>query len=207
MPRTPTAIVPDEPTPSSAWSIVVLMLSTVAAFALFSLFLANNHRWTDELLSRLPSPTGSLANDGIVAQQLRLTDVRTEHMTLSDRSSALLFEATLVNDAAMPVHGVRIEVSGWRDDKLVASGIGTCGKNVSVRLLKRLSRDEVSALVRLDTEAEVLEPGARVGCQVALTQLKTEVAEVSYRVEMAEPTAGHLLAEPDPDPGDQGRAG
>jgi len=201
MPRSPRAIVPDAPEQASpAWSAVVLMASSVGAFAVFALFLANNHRWTDELLARMPSPSGSLANDGIVAEQLRVTNVHTEHMTLSDRSSALLFQATLVNDASLPVRGVELEVEGWRDGHLVATSHGTCGKNVSVRLLKRLSRDEVSALMGLATESEVLEPGSRIDCQVALTQLRTEVEEVSYRVSSAEPGSGHAAAEVTSDP-------
>jgi len=204
MARSPRAIVPDEPKESSsAWSAVVLMASSVGAFALFALFLANNHRWTDELLSRLPSPAGSLASDGIVAEQLRLTDVHTEHMTLSDRSVALLFEATLVNDSSIPVRGIRLEIEGYRDGKLIAKSQGTCGKNVSVRLVKRLSRDEVSALMGLATESEVLAPGERTDCQVALTQLRTEIDEVSYRIASAEPSAGHppadSAADSDPD--------
>ena len=199
MPRVPKAIVPDQPEQSSsAWSAVVLMASSVGAFALFALFLANNHRWTDELLARMPTPGDSLASDGIVAEQLRVTGIHTEHMTLADRSSALLFQATLVNDASIPVRGIRVAVEGWRDGQLVATSEGTCGKNVSVRLLKRLSRDEVSALMGLATEAEILEPGDRTDCQVALTQLRTEVEEVSYRVASAEPDAGHATASPDP---------
>jgi hypothetical protein len=205
--RTQKTIIPDEPRASSAWSTVVLMVSSVGAFGLISLFLANNHRWTDQLLAHLPSPAGSLANDGIVAEQLRMTGIHTEHMTLSDRSSALLFSATLVNDSSIPVRGIRLAIDGWRDGNLVATSHGTCGKNVSVRLLKRLSRDEVSALMQLATEAEILAPGARTECQVALTQLRTEVEEVSYRVESAEPDAGHPPADsaadstatPDPD--------
>src|SRR5205085_8689250 len=179
MARSPRAIVPDGPKESSAWSAVVLMASSVGAFALFALFLSNNHHWTDELLARLPSPAGTLASDGIVAEQLRLTAVHTEHMTLSDRSVALLFEATLVNDASIPVRGIRLEVEGYRDGNIVSKSQGTCGKNVSVRLLKRMSRDEVSALMGLATDNEELAPGARTDCQVALTQLRTEIAEVS----------------------------
>src|SRR5262249_32251108 len=141
MARTPRAIVPEEPAESSAWSAIVLMASSVGAFALVALFLANNHHWTDRLLAGFPAPGLSvrMANDGVVSEQLRVTDVRTEHLTLSDRSVALLFEATIVNDAAMPVKNIVIEVEGYRDGAKVASALGTCGKNVSERLLKRLS--------------------------------------------------------------------
>lgn len=199
MARTPRAIVPDEQKETSAWSAVVLMASAVGAFALFALFLANNHRWTDELLSRLPSPAGSLASDGIVAEQLRITNVRTEHLTLSDRSVALLFEATIVNDSSIPVRGVLLDIEGFRDGKAIATAEGTCGKNVSVRLLKRLSRDEVTALMELETASEVLAPGQKTECQVALTQLRTEVEEVGYRIASAEPSSDHSPAASDPD--------
>jgi len=202
MARTPRAIVPEEPKETSAWSAVVLMASSVGAFALIALFLATNHHWTDALLARLPAPEGMRpAADGIVAEQLRITDVRTEHLTLSDRSVALLLEATVVNDAAIAARGIVLEVEGFRDGKAIAAGQGTCGKNVSVRLLKRLSRDEVAALMQLATpESEVLESGARTGCQVALTGLRTEVDEVSYRIAAAEPTEDHPLIDRDPIP-------
>jgi hypothetical protein len=196
MPRSPRAIVPEEPKETSAWSAVVLMASSVGGFALLALFLANNHGWTDALLSRLPTPGSamSLAGDGIVAEQLRVTDVRTEHLTLSDRSVALLLEATVTNDSSIPVRGIILDIEGFRDGQHVAGAQGTCGKNVSVRLLKRLSRDEVVALMELATpENQTLQPGEKVGCQVALTQLKTEVEEVSYRIASAEPISGHPL--------------
>jgi hypothetical protein len=202
--RSHRAIVPDDPKETSAWSAVVLMASAVGAFVLLALFLANNHRWTDHILAALPSPGGSLANDGIVAEQLRITGVRTEHLTLADRSVALLFEATIVNDSSIPVRAILVDVEGWRDDKSVGTAEGTCGKNVSVRLLKRLSRDEVTALMRLETPSEVLAPGEKTECQVALTQLRTEVEEVSYRVASAEPGADHAgvagSTSGDPDP-------
>ncbi len=193
MARTPRAIVPEEPKETSAWSAVVLMASSVGAFALIALFLAVNHRWTDELLAHLPVPTSLRpAGDGIVAEQLRVTDVRTEHLTLADRSVALLLEANVVNDAAIPVRGIVLEVEGWRDGDPVAHGLGTCGKNVSVRLLKRMSRDEVGALMEMEPpQSQELAPGAETGCQVALTQLRTEVEEVTYRIASAEPTADH----------------
>ena len=194
MARAPRAIVRDEPKETSAWSAVVLMASAVGAFALFSLFLAFNHPWTDALIARLPAPGPalSLAHDGIVAEQLRIVDVHTGHLTLADRSTALLFEATVVNDAALPVHGIVIEVEGFRETKRIAGSASTCGKNVSERLLKRLSRDEVTALMEMETgERVVLDSGGRVGCQVVLTGLRTEVAEISYRIASAEPTADH----------------
>lgn len=203
MARTPRAIVPEEPKETSAWSAVVLMASSVGAFALVALFLAVNHRWTDELLARLPVPASLRpAGDGIVAEQLRVTDVRTEHLTLADRSVALLLEASVVNDSAIPVRGIVLEVEGWRDGDPVAQGVGTCGKNVSVRLLKRMSRDEVGALMELDAPAtQALAPGARTGCQVALTQLRTEVEEVTFRIASAEPTADHpTISDPDRSP-------
>lgn len=203
MPRSPRAIVPEEPRETSAWSAIVLMASSVAAFALLSLFLATNHRWTDALLARVPTPGGAIriANDGVVAEQLRIADVRTEHLTLSDRSVALLFEATVINDAAIPVRGIVLKVEGWRDGEKVGEAEGTCGKNVSVRLLKRLSRDEVRALMGLATpEGVEIQSGERTGCQVTLTQLRTEVEEVSYRIESAEPSADHLPVDPAPDP-------
>jgi hypothetical protein len=107
---------------------------------------------------------------------------------------ALLLEATVTNDSSIPVRGIILDIEGFRDGQHVAGAQGTCGKNVSVRLLKRLSRDEVVALMELATpENQTLQPGEKVGCQVALTQLKTEVEEVSYTIASAEPISGHPL--------------
>lgn len=203
MARPPRAIVPEAPKEASAWSAIVLMASTVGAFALFSLFLANNHHWTDRLLSRMPTMGGLTrpANDGILAEQMRVSDIHTEHLTLADRSVALLFEASVVNDAAIPVQGIVLKVEGFREGKKVAEAEGTCGKNVSVRLLKRMSRDEVGSVMALDApESGLLESGARTGCQVTLTQLKTEVDEVSYAVASVEATPDHPDANPLPFP-------
>lgn len=203
MARSPRAIVPEAPQETSVWSAIVLMASTVGAFGLFSLFLANNHHWTDALLSRFPTLGGAIrpANDGIVAEQLRLSDIHTEHLTLADRSVALLFEASVVNDAAFPVRGIVLKVVGYREGKKVAEAEGTCGKNVSVRLLKRMSRDEVNAVMALDApDAGVLASGSRTGCQVSLTQLKTEVDEVSWVIASAEATPDHPDANPLPSP-------
>ena len=172
----------------------MLMASSVGAFALLSVFLAFNHRWTDALLSFIPAwgAPHSLANDGVLAEQLRITELRTEHLTLSDRSVALLLEATVVNDSSVPVRGIVLEMEGFRDGNSVGQASGTCGKNVSVRLLKRLSRDEVTALMELTTPGDgTLPSGERMGCQVTLTQLRTEVDEISYRIAAAEPTPDH----------------
>lgn len=170
------------------------MASTVGAFALFSLFLANNHQWTDTLLSRFPALGGAIrpANDGILAEQLRVSDIHTEHLTLADRSVALLFEASLVNDAAVAVRGIVLKVEGFREGKKIAEAEGTCGKNVSIRLLKRMSRDEVNSVMALEApESGVLTSGSRTGCQVTLTQLRTEVEEVTYAIASAEATNDH----------------
>lgn len=195
MARTPRSIVPEEPKEASVWSAIVLMASSVGAYALLALFLAYNHPWTDALLGTLPALTDTLrpGNDGIVAEQLRVTDIRTEHLTLSGRSVALLFEATIVNDASLPVRRIVLEVEGFRDGQSIARATGTCGKNVSVRLIRRLTSDEVTHLMEMDLpDTESLASGARTGCQVALTPLRTEIDEVSFRIASAEPTPDHL---------------
>lgn len=201
MARPPRAIVRDEPEEASAWSAVVLMASAVAAFGLFALFLVYDHEWTDALIARLPAPGAArrLSYDAVLAGQMRVIDVEAKHLTLADRSTALVVEADVVNDASMAVRGVVLGVDGFAGDERIATGYSACGNKVSERLLKRLSRDEVAALMGLDySEKLVLEPGERVECQVAIAPMKSAAAEISYRIASVEP-AGTPLPHPRPD--------
>jgi|GEM_PF-980257 len=209
MARDSRTIVNDDSDPAPVWTAAVLMASTVGAFAVLAVFLAHNHAWTDALMSRLPAPGAaeSLGSDPVLAAQVRILDPIVKFVTLADRSSAVLVTAAVVNDSPLPVRTVVIEAEALRDGARVAHASAGCGKNVSERLIKRMSRDEVRTLMRLrPSRPLVLAPGQRADCQVAIAPIRGDVEEISYRVASVEPIEDHPLADPplaslDPQPG------
>jgi len=205
MARTPrTTIVHDDPDPSPVWTAAVLMASTVGAFAVLSVFLAHNHAWTDALMRRIPvlGPAESLGSDPVLAAQIRIVAPTARFVTLADRSNAIVVTAAVVNDATVPVQHVVLEAQALHLGNNVAAAAASCGKNVSERLIKRMSRDEVRTLMRLrPSRALVLAPGEKASCQVAIASIRGEVEEVGYRVASAEPTEAHPSADrPDGSP-------
>ncbi|HYC57654.1 MAG TPA: hypothetical protein VEL28_22165 [Candidatus Binatia bacterium] len=197
MARRPREIVHEENRSTPAWTGVVLLASLVGVFALLAVFLANNHAWTDALVRRLPVPglATSLASDPVLASQMRVVDPKAKVLTLADRSTAVVVEATVINDSLIPVRGVRLAAEAMREGRSVAQAAAACGKNVSERLLKRLPRDEVRTLMDLAPSSElILASGEHTRCQVAISSIRGEVDEVSYRVASVEPTDDHLPA-------------
>lgn len=206
MARASRTIVHDDPDPAPVWTAAVLMASTVGAFAVLAVFLAHNHAWTDALMSKLPMPGAaeSLGSDPVLAAQIRLVAPAAKFVTLADRSNAIVLTAAVVNDSPVPVRTVVIEAEALREGTGVARASAACGKNVSERLIKRMSRDEVRTLMRLrPSRAMVLAPGEKTECQVAIASIRGEVEEVSYRVASVEPNDDHLSVDlrPDPQPG------
>ena len=89
--------------------------------------------------------------------------------------------------------GIELALEGHAGGKKIAAFEGGCGKNVSERLIKRLTRGEVTALMELPAgEDLVLQPGERAGCQLVLTGLRAEVDEATYRVTEARPASAHF---------------
>lgn len=205
MARTPRTIVNDDSEAAPVWTAAVLMASTVGAFAVLSVFLAHNHSWTDALMRAIPVPGAaeSLGADPVLAAQIRIVDPVAKFVTLADRSNAIVVSADVVNDATVPVRQVVLEAQALHLGNGVASAVASCGKNVSERLIKRMSRDEVRTLMRLrPSRTLVLAPGEKANCQIAIASIRGEVEEVSYRVASVEPTENHPLADRPPGPGE-----
>jgi hypothetical protein len=192
----PRSIVNEQPRTTRACTGVVLLASLVGVFSLLAVFLANNHAWTDALVRRLPMPgAGSLGSDPVLAAQMRVVDPKAKVLTLADRTTAVVVEATVINDSLIPVRGVRLAAEAMREGQPVAHAAAACGKNVSERLLKRLPRDEVRTLMDLAPSSElVLASGEHARCQVAISSVRGAVDEVSYRIASVEPTDDHLPA-------------
>jgi hypothetical protein len=178
---------------TAAWSALVLMLSLVGLFALFALYLDHDHAFADRLAASLPSPgsASSLAADPTLAAQLRVDRMSARIATLDDRSRALVADVRVTNDALIAVRHIFLEARalvGGRERSVVAR----CGHAVSNRLIGRMQRGELAALMELTpSDPGRLEPGESTQCQVAMVGLKDEVDEVTLRIASAEPVPGH----------------
>jgi len=198
MARDSRTIVHDDAYPTPVWTGAVLMASTVAAFAVLAVFLAHNHAWTDALMSRIPVPGAaeSLGSDPVLAAQIRIVAPSAKFVILADRSNAIVVSAAIVNDSPVAVRAVVIEAEALRGGVSMARAAAACGKKVSERLIKRMSRDEVRTLMRLrPSRALVLSPGEKADCQVAIASIRGEVEEIGYRIASVEPSDDHLSAD------------
>jgi hypothetical protein len=166
----------------------------MSAFAILALFMARNHSWTDKVMAEfpLPGPATSLAADPGLAGQIRIGKSRAWYTTLVDRTSALIAEAEVVNDAILPVTNIVVEAHAYQDGSPVRTISGMCGLPVSNRLLQRLPREELGALLDLEPPFSTpLGPGQSMDCQVAFAGLEPGADEVVFRVASAEPVPGH----------------
>ena len=194
MARAPKTYVPVEPRRTSIWTALVLLASLNALFGILALFMARNHAWTDEIMAELPlpGPATSLAADPGLVGQIRIGRRAAWYTTLVDRTPALIAEAEVVNDAIVPVRNVVIEAHAYDDGRPVRTVSGKCGRPVSNRLIGRLPRDELRALLDLEPpESTPLGPGESMDCQVAFAGLEAGADEVVFKVSSAEPLPGH----------------
>ncbi len=197
MARRPQTVVPDQPRHTSIWTTLVLLASLVTTLAIVALFMARNHAWAERVLARLPAPgpATSLAADPGLAQQIRIVASDAWFTKLDDQTSALVAESVVVNDSLVPVRNVVIEASVLQGGTPVATARVSCGKPVSDRLLRRLSREELHALAELEPPAtRPLATGERLRCQVAFAGIAPGDQEVTFRIASVEPLPGH----PDP---------
>jgi hypothetical protein len=190
--RDPKTFVPEEPSASALATPLVLLAALLVSFTLVALFMTHNHAWTDSLMAKLPLPgaEASLAADPSLRSQLTLRDLRAWDATLADQTSLLLAEATVVNDALVPVRRIVVTAEARVDGRVIATQTATCGKAVSSRLLRRMGRDELSALREIDPPV-ALEPGEHLPCQLAFAGIAPGIKEVTLRVASAEPLPGH----------------
>jgi hypothetical protein len=195
--RTSHTIVPNQPQRTSVWATIVLLVSLVATVGIVSLFMVRNHAWAERVLARLPAPgpATSMAADPGLADQIRILAGDAWFTKLGDQTSALVAESIVVNDSPIPVHNVVIEASVVDGAKTVGTVLVSCGKPVSDRLLRRLTREELRALADLTPPASrPLTTGERLRCQVAFSGITPAGQDVTFRVASVEPYPGH----PDP---------
>jgi hypothetical protein len=123
--------------------------------------------------------------------------MRAWETTLADQTPVLMMEATVMNDALVPVRRVMVRAEARIDGHKVAAQTGACGKAVSSRLLRRIGRDELAALREIDPAAP-MRPGERSPCQLAFTGIAPGVKEVVLRIASVEPFPGHPARAFDP---------
>ncbi len=195
MPRaTKTVVHHDHPDKSPVWSAIVLLASLCGVFSVLSLFLANNHAWTDAMMRALPFPGAatSFAADPVLAGQLRIVDAQARFTTLGDQTLAVIVEARVVNDALIPVEKIVLEAIAYENEEPLRQMSSECGKSVSDLLLQRMPLEELMAWSNLERpDSAPLQPGRAVACQVAMPAVPSDVAEVSVRIASVEPLRGH----------------
>jgi hypothetical protein len=194
------AILPETENRTAAGTTIVLMSSVVAIFGLFSLFLTHYHEWNDRLALGVPWPgvATSFAADPGLATQVRVSEVTVKMTKLADQTQALIAQVRLTNDALIPIRNVVVEAILIQDGEDGRKASALCGKNISSRILGRMPRSELTALMRMRPRESVeLETGASTTCQVALIGTEEEleeIDEVELRVASVEPRPGHRLS-------------
>jgi hypothetical protein len=190
--RGPRTVVPKSAGTPSFGTPLVLLAALLGSFAIVALVMVRNHSWTDSVMAMLPlpGPSASFAADPSLTTQLRVSDARAWNATLGDQTPALVADASVTNDALVPVRHIMLEAEARAHGRLVAVETVGCGKTVSNRLLRRIGRDEIGALREIDASSPV-QPGASIPCQVAFAGVAAGVDEVVLRVASVEPLPGH----------------
>lgn len=186
-------VVPRDSRATSIGTALVLLASLVTGFAILALFMTHHHTWTDSIMAKLPlpGPAASFAADPSLSQQLRFRDQRAWNTMLADQTPTLVAEATLVNDALIPVRNVVVFAEAMAGGRAVATMIVPCGKAISNRLLGRIGRDELRTVRDLAPNRAVA-PGQSLPCQVAFAGVEPGTEEVRLTIASAEPLPGHL---------------
>ena len=173
---------------------IVLLLGLDVVIALFALFLAQRHDWSDRFLSRVPMPgtRTSMAADPGLMQQLRVTEVELWFSDLVDQSSTLVADVDVENPSSLPITNIVLEAQAFDSGAWVRTVSALCGLAVSPRLLGRLRREELVSLLDLSPPDPLdVPPGATVRCQIAFPGVSSGVDEVMFKVASAEPSPGH----------------
>jgi hypothetical protein len=193
MAHNPKTVVPKRGERSPAWAAFILLAALIAFYGLLSVYMARNHPWTDWFLQRVPLPTtrATLASDSELVRQIRVVSSRAWYTKLADQTSTLVAEATVVNDALVPVSRVVIEALAQVEGGKQRRESAVCGGSVSRRLLGRLPVEELITLQELVPPKEAVEPGATLDCQVAFARMPAGAEEVVLRIAWVEPLPGH----------------
>jgi hypothetical protein len=189
-----TYVPPREQRRKSIGSALVLLGALNVTFGILSVFMTRNHAWTDEFMASLPLPgTGtSMAADPSLMRQAKIGATRAWYATLADQSSTLLAETEVTNESALPVTKIVVEAHAYDDGVPVRTVSTMCGLSVSGRLIGRLTREDLSALLDLAPPSPLpVAPGKTIRCQLAFPGLKEGAEEVAFRIASVEPFPGH----------------
>ena len=102
-------------------------------------------------MASLPIPgTGtSMAADPSLMRQMKIGATRAWYATLADQSSTLVAETEVANDSPLPVTKIVVEAHAYDDGAPVRTVSTMCGMSVSQRLIGRLTREDLAALLDL----------------------------------------------------------
>jgi hypothetical protein len=189
-----TYVPPREQRRKSIGSALVLLGALNVAFGILSVFMTRNHAWTDEFMASLPIPgtATSMAADRSLMRQVKIGATRAWYARLADQSSTLVAETEVSNESALPVTKIVVEAHAYDDGVPVRTVSTMCGLSVSQRLIGRLTREELAALLDLAPPSpDPVAPGETIRCQLAFPGLKEGAEEVAFRIASVEPYPGH----------------
>lgn len=172
----------------------VLLTALCSAYGLITLALSFNHALADSVLAAIPAPgpARSLASDPALLRQLRVDDAKAYFIVSSDHRRALVLETSVTNHGSVPLESVVIEARASLGNRTQAVSTTPCGRNVSPRLLRRLTTDQLLVLRDLDPGTGfLLRPQEKTRCQATFPALRRSVENVSYRVVSARPLPHH----------------
>jgi hypothetical protein len=189
----PRTVIPKRAERSPIWAGIAMLSLMVTFFGLLAVYMARNHPWTDSILQHVPIPAtrASLAADAELATQIRIISSRAWYTNLADQTRTLVAEATIVNDALVPLSKVVVEAEAQGQGATVHKQSAVCAGTISRRLLGRLPVEELDTLQELIPSLEALEPGETIDCQVAFPGISAGAEEVVLRIAWVEPLPGH----------------
>lgn len=172
----------------------VLLTALCCVYGMITLALAFNHSLADSVLASIPAPgpARSLASDPTLLRQLSVNEAKAYFIVASDHRRALVLETSVTNNGSVALESVVIEARASLGNKTQAVSTTPCGRNVSPRLLRRLTTDQLLVLRDLDPGTGfLLHPQEKTRCQTTFPALRRSVENVSYRVVSARPLPGH----------------
>ena len=172
----------------------VLLAALCSAYGLITLALSFNHALADSVLAAIPAPgpARSLASDPALLRQLRTDDAKAYFIVSSDHRRALVLETSVTNHGSVARESVVKEARASRGKQIQAESTSSCGRNVTPRLMRRLTTDQLLVLRNLDPGTGfLLRPQDKTRCQTTFPALRHSVENVSYRVVSARPLPRH----------------
>lgn len=189
----PRTVIPKARDRSPIWTSLAMLAALLTFYGLLAVYMATDHAWTDRVLQSIPIPTtrATLASDAALASQVRIVSSRAWYTQLGDQTLTLVAEATVVNDALVPLSKIIVRAAAEGPGTGLRTQSAVCGGAISPRLLGRLPIEELNTLQKLVPSLDALEPGETMDCQVAFARMGTGAEEVVLRVAWVEPLPGH----------------